>query len=590
MSDSVQDVWQVDAAGKIYNTNFDEMTSWIAEGALIREDKVRKGNLRWIEAGKVPSLVKVFNAKDAGQPLQTVVTVNQPEAVESTSDDILELEPAVSLAGALPFDVRKGSAFPDTLLDCDAAPPPSAVAACEDNVRPGPQTERRRTSSGAAEATCSKHVDAPAAYVCDSCSSSFCKACPKSYGGTVKICPSCGALCRSLAQVEKKRAETDVRSRAATEGFGFGDFVESFSYPFKFTTSLIFGSVMFALFTIGQSAGALGNIFLFAAALICYVLANMLTFGVLANVVENFSQGKITENFMPSFEDFSLWDDVVHPFFLSIGVYISSFGPLLVLVLVTFFFVVNTVTSEMNGLQTDAARVARQDVPLIANAAKQSERVRDILQKDEEEQRRRVEEFESETVPVNANEAYERPAVAAADAYRQDTEAMVAEANEMINQHRKAQLESVTGKSPETVAKERAALVSKILGYGVMLLLVGGVFLLWGLFYFPAACAVAGYTRSFAATLNPLVGLDTIKRLGVDYVKILLMSLVIVIASGFIIGTISTALRAFDMPGVGNLPAIFIGSLFTFYFSVVFSCVLGFAIYKASDRLKLYQS
>lgn len=49
-------------------------------------------------------------------------------------------------------------------------------------------------------------------------------------------------------------------------------------------------------------------------------------------------------------------------------------------------------------------------------------------------------------------------------------------------------------------------------------------------------------------------------------------------------------LPAFDMPGVGNLPAKFIGSLFTFYFSVVFSCVLGFAIYKASDRLKLYQS
>jgi hypothetical protein len=47
------------------------------------------------------------------------------------------------------------------------------------------------------------------------------------------------------------------------------------------------------------------------------------------------------------------------------------------------------------------------------------------------------------------------------------------------------------------------------------------------------------------------------------------------------------ALSAFDMPGVGNLPAKFIGSLFGFYFSVVFSCVLGFAIFKNAHKLDL---
>ena len=36
--------------------------------------------------------------------------------------------------------------------------------------------------------------------------------------------------------------------------------------------------------------------------------------------------------------------------------------------------------------------------------------------------------------------------------------------------------------------------------------------LLWAFFYFPAACAVAGYTRNFGSTLNPRVGIDTIKR------------------------------------------------------------------------------
>ena len=111
--------------------------------------------------------------------------------------------------------------------------------------------------------------------------------------------------------------------------------------------------------------------------------------------------------------------------------------------------------------------------------------------------------------------------------------------------------------------------------------------MLWGVFYFPAALAVAGYTRSFAATLNPLVGLDTIRHLGLDYVKILLMGLALGVASGFVSGVLAVVFVAFDMPGVGNIPAKAVGSLFGFYLSVVFSCVIAFALYKAADRLKL---
>ncbi|MBK6590771.1 MAG: hypothetical protein IPG22_21065 [Acidobacteria bacterium] len=113
--------------------------------------------------------------------------------------------------------------------------------------------------------------------------------------------------------------------------------------------------------------------------------------------------------------------------------------------------------------------------------------------------------------------------------------------------------------------------------------------MLWGLFYFPAASAVAGYTRSFGATLNPAVGLDTIRRLGFDYVKILAFGLLLAIASGMVGGVIGAILSPFDLPRVGNLPATAIGSLFGFYFSVVFSCVIGFALYKNAERLKLFR-
>ena len=90
------------------------------------------------------------------------------------------------------------------------------------------------------------------------------------------------------------------------------------------------------------------------------------------------------------------------------------------------------------------------------------------------------------------------------------------------------------------------------------------------------------------ATVNPLVGLDTIKRLGADYVKIILMGIVLLIA--FVIASIVLSLTfvAFDMPGFGNLPARALESFVWFYFVIVFACVLGSAMFKASDRLRLY--
>ncbi len=110
---------------------------------------------------------------------------------------------------------------------------------------------------------------------------------------------------------------------------------------------------------------------------------------------------------------------------------------------------------------------------------------------------------------------------------------------------------------------------------------------LWGALYYPAACAVAGYTRSFVATVNPLVGLDTIRRLGLTYVKILLMALLLLLAAGTVGAVLEIVLSPFDLPRVGNLPAMVVGSFVTFYFSVVFSCLLGFALFKSADALDL---
>ena len=127
------------------------------------------------------------------------------------------------------------------------------------------------------------------------------------------------------------------------------------------------------------------------------------------------------------------------------------------------------------------------------------------------------------------------------------------------------------------------------LGLAAPLVVLGFITLLWGAFYFPAACAVAGYTRSFFAVINPLIGLDTIKRLGVDYVKILVMCFVAGIISGAAGLILSAVLSPFDLPYFGNLPLKIVSSVVTFYFTIVFSCVLGYALYKNSSKLKLYR-
>ncbi len=531
INDTNKDIWQIESDGEIVETRFDEMTSWIVEGSLLKIDRVRRGELRWIEAGKVPSLIEFFNAKDAAAPAAPVITMTHKERL-------------------------------------------GVVEQRQTFVNP-------TAESGPVADVCSMHADAPAKYVCETCTNLFCKACPSSYGSNVKICPFCGAMCTAIVvPVDPAKTFSHVPYRAPlTEGFGFADLGKALAYPFRFKASLIMGAIMFMFLSVGQGVVGFGGIFMMFSALVCFLLANTLTFGILANTVNNFSQGKLDENFMPAFDDFNIWEDVIHPFFLSIGVYVVSFGPLVLMIVIGAFFLVSSATNEMNGLQSDAARTVAPELPYAANAAKQSDVVRKMVGDAAEYQRRRVEQMQKGQIePGQAPDMSGAPMPDGEDLER---------TNQMIQDARRQQLESAVGKTPETVAKERAAMTQQFLKKGLLFLLLAGAAGLWGLFYFPAASAVAGYTRSLGATLNPFVGLDTIRHLGLDYVKILLMGLVLALASGAVGAMLAGAFSAFDMPGVGNVPARAIGSLFGFYLSVVFSCVIAFALYKASDRLKL---
>ncbi|MCO6510697.1 MAG: hypothetical protein J5I65_07875 [Aridibacter famidurans] len=537
-----EEAWQVDVNGQIYDTTFGELPGWIADNALLETDKVRRGELRWLEAGKVPALVPFFNAKAEGRAVPSVTvttTVAEEPGTEMSS-------PETGLPQADLHGTWQNSEQPEMPA---AEPQQEAVQAHE---------------------FCSIHPEVPTRYICSACHHPFCSECPEGFGATVRLCPYCGAMCKD-AQEAAKTMESERRFRADIEaGFGFDDFGSAIAYPFKYKSSLLIGGFLFAILTIGQGAGSIGSIFLVAAALICFMLANALTFGVLANTVDNFSQGNIGKDFMPSFDDFSLWDDVVHPLFLSIAVYISSFGLLILLVVGMVWYAWSSFTSAMTPAMDPAMEMLAED------NGQTPEHLKAIIEKAREQ---------NQTLGVEVGED------GLTDTQRAslDEEAEFMRLNEMAENYRGQQLESVVGPSPEQQEAQLQAMVWQFIQVAGVFLLLAGLALLWGLFYFPAACAVAGYTRSFTATLNPLVGLDTIRHLGLDYVKILVMAFLISIASGIIGAILGIVFLPFDLPAFGNLPAKFFGGFATFYFSVVFAVVLGYALYKNSEKLALYR-
>ena len=274
-----------------------------------------------------------------------------------------------------------------------------------------------------------------------------------------------------------------------------------------------------------------------------------------------------------------MWDDVVHPFFLSIGVYIASFGPFIVLVVAMVFFVMSSTKPEVNPLGQKAVDSTAPGLREDYADTSQTGQIKGITDKVKEinnQHNEQIDQVENRGV----NPTAQNP---------NDEEQRFKDLNDQINQTRKKQLESSIGKTPETQQAEFNQFVQKFLGVGLVFLLLSGAALVWAFFYFPAACCVAGYTRNFGSTVNPMIGIDTIKRLGVDYVKILGMSILLSIISFGINGVLKVILSPFDLPRFGNLPAIVISSFITFYISIVFSVILGYALYKNSNKLNLYQ-
>jgi hypothetical protein len=158
--------WQVEAQGIVYEADFEELKQWISEAAVLPSDRVRRGSLRWLTVDKIPELQYLLSPYQMGTSAVVVPTLAEELATLQNLNNV-----------------------------------PESKTERPDIIAPAQFEELAVYSS------CFFHKDLDTAFICDVCEHSFCKGCPKSFGGGVKLCPLCDALCRAVTErVNKYRS------------------------------------------------------------------------------------------------------------------------------------------------------------------------------------------------------------------------------------------------------------------------------------------------------------------------------------------------------------------------------------------------
>jgi hypothetical protein len=372
---------------------------------------------------------------------------------------------------------------------------------------------------------CYYHADASPKFICRICAALFCEQCPKFAGATkIPICTLCGDLCKPYEEVIEKSIQQFERQ----SGFGLKDFKTALGYPFQNIIGLIFMAVFYGLLLLGGLKGQL--------------LAYMILFGTITLVINNVACGRLNRGFVPDFSDFSWWDDAIAPAFLGLGIWIVTIGPTIVLAVAVWYGWLSgppPTGPTPAATQQQQSQFTEEDFDAIVKG--------DDPQKD-------------------------------AEAVKKLEQLRTAPIADLDPQYNKRQKES-----------EWAAVNTfmRMLNIPAWVWVLGVLLILWAVFYYPMALAVAGYTEDFKSVINPLIGLDTMRRMGLVYVKAFLMYLVVQ-AVGLVLSVgVSIVTAPFDLPFFGNLPARFIEGVLAFYINLVIACILGLALYKCADRLDI---
>jgi hypothetical protein len=430
----VNDVWQVQVQGVIYETDTETLKQWAMQGNLLPQDLVKKGSLNWTPAGNVPVLRPIFG------------TGGLPSSPSNPGFSSSPNVPAYSPPPVVP---------PPTYQ-----PPPPAPVKYAPPVAPAYGSVQ--SSAAAHTMVCRNHPQLAPDYVCNACAAPLCQNCVKMVANRMPVCTVCGELCQPYGNLSEQMSRTAYQS----SGFGITDLFDAFRFPFSDVVALIAFCVVYTILRVAASFGGL-----FGGLLLTAVSTGML-FATMSTVIRRVSDGRVSEGYTPEFGSF--YDDLIHPMFLSVGVFLISFGPFAIALI---YAGTGMIRAFMGGVYEDDGAAAQ--------------------------------------------------------------------------------------------ARAQTAVA----------LLVAGIGAIWGLLYYPMALLVAGFTQSFPAVLNPLVGLDTIRRMGGTYGLVFLMYVVLAVIGG----GLGLVIRAVT-PG---FVSTFLISPLDVYFSLVLCYLLGIALFKCSDRLGL---
>src|SRR6185312_5002779 len=79
------ELWRVSTPEGTFEADLETLKQWIGERCVLPTDKVTKGNLSWIEAGRVPQLKGAFSGEISPEPVnaspQTFVESEPPTPV-----------------------------------------------------------------------------------------------------------------------------------------------------------------------------------------------------------------------------------------------------------------------------------------------------------------------------------------------------------------------------------------------------------------------------------------------------------------------------------------------------------------------------
>jgi hypothetical protein len=527
------EIWQVMSQGEVYQADLPTLKQWVSEGLVQPSDQVRKGSLKWIEAQRAPMLRRVFTGEEQ-PPFEPL----SPASDELPSPLVESPQPAEAVASQFNSGAVAGSgvvehAHASTQSAWHGVSQAASQASTQAHYQASTQAswgEQEWSEQEWSEPSWGAQpgLDAACHFHPAQAATLVCRGCQVTF---CRSCPnqmgtSTVLLCPLCGNFCDKLEGVQRRQKLynyQSEGFGFTDFGTAIAYPFKHLASLIGGALLYSIVQFGGLYGSL--------------LAPAILFGCISLVIHRVGNGKIDRDFLPDFSDFSFWDDVLVPFALGVGVLIVTLGPLILLVVALFF-------GAFGG--GDSARPAFIQPP----AQKQ------IVTGDD------LAKLSGNATPEEEAEIEKK------------LQAM--HPSSQMAQHLDDSKQSdnrLFGMVKQLIAHPGLILILALLGIG------------WAVLYHPMALLVAGWTENLKSVLNPLVGLDTMRHMGLNYVKAFLMYMVV---QGFAVVVsiiIAIVTSPFNMPLVGNLPGKFLDGIFTFYTSLVIACVLGLSLFKSADRL-----